>query len=244
MEIAADIRERIKAASAVVVLTGAGVSAESGIPTFRGQGGYWKNYRPEDLATPQAFARNPGLVWEWYDMRRSLIAKARPNAAHQAIAKLESMVRDFTLVTQNIDGLHRRAGSEHILEIHGNIWQARCTECPCVFSEPRDPLPLPDLPVCPDCGGLARPYVVWFGESYDSELMVAAQDAIFRADLLLVAGTSGMVSMPVFLTRLARDNGALVFEFNLEPSELTPLAHHLFAGPAGETVPNFVEYFS
>ncbi|MBE7437084.1 MAG: NAD-dependent deacylase [Spirochaetales bacterium] len=243
MELTADLQSRLKRCRSLVVLTGAGVSAESGIPTFRGAGGLWKQYRPQDLATPEAFSRSPEVVWEWYDMRRSLIAAARPNPAHQALVDLEALFPSFLLITQNIDGLHRRAGTQALLEIHGNIWKARCTVCAHVFDELRNPLPFPELPRCSLCGQLARPHVVWFGESYDAQIIERAEDSLSHCELLLVCGTSGMVSMPVFLTRMARDRGALVLECNLETSEISSLADFSFSGPAGETLPQLVQFF-
>ena len=148
-------REWLRQASSVAVLTGAGISAESGIPTFRGAGGLWREFRAEDLATPEAFARDPRLVWEWYDWRRGLIARAEPNAGHRALAELERRAGRFTLITQNVDGLHDRAGSRNILKVHGDIWMVRCTAC---GRETRDDrVPLPELPPRCECGGLLRP---------------------------------------------------------------------------------------
>lgn len=171
----------------VVVFTGAGVSAESGIPTFRGAGGLWRNFRAEDLATPEAFRRDPKLVWEWYEWRRGLIRDAQPNAAHRAIARLEAAV----VVTQNVDALHARAGSRDVIELHGNIFRLRCTREGRV--ETREG-PLPSIPpYCASCGALMRPDVVWFGEMLPEEALSTAAAAIRRADLLLVIGTSGVV---------------------------------------------------
>src|SRR5258706_1333916 len=157
------IRRWLEYASSIAVLTGAGISAESGIPTFRGPVGLWRQYRAEDLATPQAFARDPKLVWEWYDWRRGLIAQAHPNAGHAALAEIERRAKRFTLITQNVDGLHDRAGSRQVLKIHGDIWTLRCPAC---GRERHDPLPsIPDLPPRCECGALERPGVVWFGEA-------------------------------------------------------------------------------
>ena len=170
----------------VVVLTGAGVSADSGIPTFRGAGGLWRDFRPEELATPEAFRRDPALVWEWYEWRRDLIRRALPNAAHEALARLE----DAVVVTQNVDGLHTRAGSRDVVELHGNIFRVRCTR-EVTTREQREPFAT--LPPHCECGALLRPDVVWFGEMLPEEAIARAVGAIQSADLLLVIGTSGVV---------------------------------------------------
>jgi NAD-dependent deacetylase len=170
----------------VVVLTGAGVSADSGIPTFRGAGGLWRDFRPEELATPEAFRRDPALVWEWYEWRRDLIRKALPNAAHEALARLEEAV----VVTQNVDGLHARAGSRDIVELHGNIFRVRCTRERTIRDQRG---PFAKMPPHCECGALLRPDVVWFGEMLPEDAIARAVGAIQSADLLLVIGTSGVV---------------------------------------------------
>ncbi len=222
----------------VVVLTGAGVSHESGIPTFRGSGGLWRHYRPEDLATPQAFAREPELVWEWYHWRRTLIAQARPNPAHHALVALEARSPDFTLLTQNVDGLHALAGSRRLIEIHGSIWEVRCTVCQAVTVERR--LDLPPLPRCPSCGGLLRPNVVWFGEALDAERLVAASEAAQHAQVMLVVGTSAVVQPAASFALWAKRAGACLAEFNLEPTPLTRHCDFAFHGQAGELLPAFL----
>lgn len=181
----------------VVVFTGAGVSADSGIPTFRGPGGLWRNFRPEDLATPEAFERDPALVWEWYEWRRGLIRDARPNAAHEAIARLP----DAVVVTQNVDNLHQRAGAADVIELHGNIFRVRCTRegTASVHTEP-----FPDVPPRCACGALLRPDVVWFGEMLPDDAVVRATSLIRKSDLLLVVGTSGVVYPAAGLVRLTR----------------------------------------
>ncbi len=230
------LAERMRTAASVAVITGAGISAESGVPTFRGDGGLWKNYRAEELATPGAFQRDPELVWSWYDWRRGICAKAEPNPAHLVTARLEDRYKDFLLITQNVDGLHGRAGSRRMAEIHGNIWRGRCTACGDVFDTPETPLP--EIPVpCPSCGGRARPHIVWFGESYDSDLMEGVYRFLMNVEVLLVIGTSGMVSMPVVLADQARRAGAFVAEVNPNPSELSSLAHAVLRGKAGELLP-------
>jgi len=227
--------EALRKARSVTALTGAGISAESGIPTFRGAGGLWNDYRAEDLATPQAFARDPGLVWEWYAWRQSLIAKAEPNAGHRALVELERR-QAFTLVTQNVDGLHARAGSKDPIELHGSIWRVRCIECEAerVIDEPVE-----GLPACEDCGGLERPGVVWFGEELPEEAFELALDAAQQADVVLVVGTSGVVQPAASLVEVARARGAFVIEVN---PEAAPGGRNriTLAGPAGEVLPLLV----
>lgn len=231
-------RAWIKEASSVTVLTGAGISAESGIPTFRGATGLWKQFRPEDLATPDAFARNPNLVWEWYDWRRGLIGEAKPNAGHLALADLERRVPRFTLVTQNVDGLHKRAGSRSVLEVHGSIWKLRCTECKRSWLDPSVPLPLP--PHC-QCGALARPGVVWFGEDLPHDVWLAAETATMNCRVFLVVGTSAVVYPVAGLVDLAHSWGAKVIEVNIEETMISTSVDCSLVGPAGETLPKLLE---
>ncbi len=226
----AEARARLGAASAVAVLTGAGISAESGIPTFRGPGGLWRNFRPEDLATPEAFERDPQMVWEWYLWRRGLIAAATPNAGHRSLVALEQLKSRFTLITQNVDGLHDRAGSQKILKIHGDIWITRCSECP---YQRRDRSTTEAPPSCPECGALLRPGVVWFGESLPRIAWDEAERAVSQADVLLVAGTSATVYPAAGLLHLAR----CVIEVNQEE---TPFSHRVaisLRGTCGDVLP-------
>ena len=223
----------------VAVLTGAGISAESGVPTFRGQGGLWRSYRAEDLATPQAFRRDPALVWQWYDWRRSIIGACRPNAAHQALVDMEESLDAFVLVTQNVDGLHGLAGSRRVLELHGNIWRLRCTqECSPPWEDRRDPLPeIP--PRCPACGALARPDVVWFGESLPGAVLMEATEASRRCELMLVVGTSALVQPAASLPLLALDNGAYLVEINPGVTPLSHLAGEVLREPAAQALPRW-----
>lgn len=222
----------------MAVLTGAGISAESGIPTFRGAGGLWKEYKPEDLATPEAFAKDPRLVWEWYNWRRELIAKGAPNAAHRALVEIEKRKARFTLITQNVDGLHDLAGSGKILKLHGDIWRMRCMECGANFPNRR--VPLPKIPPHCACGGLARPGVVWFGEPLPEGMMQEAEHAAASAQLFLVIGTSATVYPAASLIPHAKKSGARVIEFNPEPGPLSNLADCVFQGPAGEWLPQLL----
>jgi NAD-dependent deacetylase len=230
---------RLRAAESVLVVTGAGISAESGVPTFRGPEGLWRQYRPEDLATPAAFARDPKLVWEWYNWRRERIAPLKPNPAHHAVAALEARGRDFLLATQNVDGLHATAGSRRLVELHGTLWRLRCTVCRDVREDRR--APLPELPPRCACGGLLRPDVVWFGEVLPDDAVQKAFEAARRADVVLVIGTSSVVYPAASLPDVARQAGAYVVEVNPEPTPLTPLAHASIRGTAAAVVPSLVE---
>jgi NAD-dependent deacetylase len=225
-------------ASSVAVLTGAGISAESGVPTFRGADGLWNNHKPEDLATPEAFARDPRLVWEWYDWRRGLIAKAAPNAGHRALVQLEIRKRGFTLITQNVDGLHDMAGSGKILKLHGDIWRMRCTQCGADFPNRR--VPLPKLPPHCACGGMARPGVVWFGEALPDGILKEAEHAAESAGVFLVVGTSAVVHPAAGLIPYAKQAGARVIEVNPETTAATAIVDCALQGPAAEILPQLI----
>lgn len=236
MEIPARVAETLREARSVAVLTGSGVSAESGVPTFRdAQTGLWKNYDPMELATPEAFALNPELVWNWYEWRRKLIAKANPNPGHEALAELERRVPDFTLITQNVDGLHPRAGSRNVIELHGNIRRTVCSKEgttiePGEFVEGTPPR-------CPNCGSLLRPDVVWFGEALPMDTIEAASEAARSCDIFLSVGTSSVVYPAASLPYEAMDGGAFIVEVNVDETSLTPHAHHVLRGLAGEILP-------
>jgi NAD-dependent deacetylase len=229
------LKDTLAGARALVVLTGAGISADSGVPTFRGADGLWRNHRAEDLATPEAFERDPRMVWEWYNWRRALIATTRPNAAHDAVAELERRGGTFWLITQNVDGLHRAAGSRKLSEIHGNIWMVRCTQCGKV-EENRD-VPIAILPTCTGCGGLLRPHIVWFGESLDPDDMERCGTALQRCDVMLIIGTSGVVYPAAGFAAIAKGAGAFVGEINPEDTPQTSLADVSFRGRAKDVVP-------
>jgi NAD-dependent deacetylase len=228
-------RMHLASARNVTVLTGAGISADSGVPTFRGADGLWRNYRAEDLATPEAFARDPRVVWEWYSWRRELIATKRPNPAHEAVVELERRNKRFWLITQNVDGLHRAAGSQRLSEIHGNIWKVRCTGCG-VVSDNRE-IPLSILPTCRQCHALLRPHIVWFGESLWEEDLRRCDEALRVCDLLLVIGTSGVVYPAASFASVAKNAGALVIEINLDSTPQSNLVDLSLQGRAKDLVP-------
>ncbi len=231
-----ELRSRLAARPRITVLTGAGVSAGSGVPTFRGAGGLWRRHRAEELATPQAFARDPELSWQWYDWRRRLIAGCEPNAAHRLLAAWERDRPGFQLVTQNVDGLHERAGSERLIRFHGSIWELRCAAaCPDSPTSWVDLRPeLPELPVpCPHCDGLARPGVVWFGEPIDPQVLARA-DAALDCDLFLAIGTSALVYPAAGLIGEARSRGAYTVEINPEATAQSPGVDLALRMPAEE----------
>lgn len=234
-----EVRARLAGARAVTVLTGAGISADSGVPTFRGADGLWRNYRAEDLATPEAFARDPRLVWEWYNWRRELIATKSPNAAHHALVALERRVERFWLITQNVDGLHPDAGSSKLSEIHGNIWKVRCTQCRQVHTNRAVPIPI--LPLCPACGGLLRPHIVWFGESLDPDDLDRSVAAVGSCEVLLIIGTSGVVYPAASFASLAKQAGSFVTEINVDPTPNSQLVDVAIGGRAAEIVPQLMK---
>lgn len=226
----------MRAAERIVILTGAGVSAESGVPTFRGSSGLWRQFRAEDLATPDAFARQPALVWEWYLWRRGLIAAAQPNAGHRAIARLEQRRSGVTLLSQNVDGLHRRAGSVDPIELHGNLWHVRCANACGVRAHDLESAPPREQLRCA-CGAWLRPGVVWFGEPLDPETLERATDAAAAADVLLVVGTSAVVYPVAALPDMARRRGVRVVEINIDATPLTPHVDAHLRGSAASILP-------
>ena len=222
----------------VTVLSGAGISAPSGVPTFRGgDDSLWENMRPEELATPQAFHNNPEKVWRWYDWRRSLLEPCKPNAAHYALVELENIAGNVTIITQNVDGLHQLAGSTNLMEFHGSIWVTRCLKCN--EEKINRTVPLPIIPEC-ECGGMLRPGVVWFGEGIDPAIMQASIEASNNCDLFLVIGTSGLVHPAAGMTHIAKDAGATVVEFNLEPGGVSSHTDLFVTGSADLTVPQLI----
>ncbi len=243
------IAEHLNKARAVVVLTGAGVSAESGVPTFRGAGGFWKDEEEVmRLATLQGFLNDPKAVWEWYDMRRCMAKSVEPNSGHFALAELEELIskagKRFALITQNIDGLHERAGSKNIIELHGNLWYARCLKECCSDLFPLLDAPLPNYPpACPKCGGILRPHVVWFGELLNPLVLENATRIAMTADIMLVVGTSAQIYPAAGLPCTARQSGATIVEINIESTELTPIVQYSILGKSGEVLPRIVKAF-
>jgi NAD-dependent deacetylase len=235
IDISPALRERLRSREPLVVLTGAGISAESGLATFRGPEGMWEGRNPMELASPDAFRDDPLTVWRFYDWRRRQALMARPNPAHLALASWESSHDDFTLITQNVDGLHERAGSRNVVRLHGSLWLLRCTVEQREFDDVREDLgPLP--PRC-ECGGMLRPGVVWFGESLPVDAIELADRASRAAGVVLVIGTSSLVYPAAALPRIAQSSGAHVVEINPEPTPLSAEVDERLAGPAGEIVP-------
>ncbi len=229
----------LASADEVVVFTGAGMSAESGVPTFRGEDGLWKKFKPEELANFDAFMKNPELVWGWYRHRKQLILSILPNPGHKAIAAMEKIFGTVTVVTQNIDNLHRRAGSTRIHELHGNICRNYCVQCGARVAD-EFLLTCPTVPHCEKCNGLIRPDVVWFGEFLPTDEWDASVTASQRAELFLAVGTSGVVYPAASLPRIAKRAGAYVVEINVERTDLSFDADEVILGKAGEVLPGLV----
>jgi NAD-dependent deacetylase len=229
----------LKSAHHVAVLTGAGTSAESGVPTFReAQSGLWSKYDPQELATPQAFRRNPGLVWEWYAWRRSLVAEAKPNAGHNALVQMAGFVPEFTLITQNVDGLHQQAGSLDVIELHGNITRIKCADCDSTVDEFQETEVPP--PHCPYCGGFLRPDVVWYGENLPQNSLSRAFLAAQQCDLFLSIGTSSVVHPAASLPIEALEIGTSTVEINPDRTPLTSYMTYVLAGPSGMVLSELV----
>ncbi len=228
--------------SRVAVLTGAGISAESGVPTFRGKEGLWGKFRPEELATMEAFMANPQVVWEWYQWRRQLVGQVQPNPGHRALAEMESLFDQFTMITQNVDGLHQQAGSRNILELHGNIMRNRCLECGRQAPEAIDIDP-DHLPTCEACGGQLRPDVVWFGEMLNAKTIEAAFNAAEQAELFFSIGTSAIVHPAASLPVAAKRSGATLVEINPERTPLSDLADFCIQSPSGQFLPELLGAF-
>ncbi len=222
----------IRGSRHLVAFTGAGISAESGIPTFRGENGLWRKFRAENLATPQAFRRNPELVWEWYRWRMNIIKEAKPNLAHIFLSKLEEMGILKAIITQNVDDLHLKAGSKNLIRLHGSVWNIKCIECD--YTDRIDSPPKEIPPRCPKCNSLLRPGVVWFGEPLPPDEWNRAVEEAMRADAMLVIGTSGVVAPASNIPYIAKSSGASIIEINIEPSMITPIADIFLKGKAGE----------
>jgi len=230
--------EALRDARHVCILTGAGVSAESGVPTFRdAQDGLWAQYAPQDLATPDAFLTDPALIWRWYRWRRELVAEAKPNPGHFSIAELAEQIPRVTLITQNVDSLHQRAGSENVIEFHGNLFDERCFSCatPAIADDSTD------VPTCPECGDNLRPGVVWFGESIPEAALNESCAAAMECDVFLSVGTSSLVYPAAGLANLAVENGATVVEINPIPTTHAAGFHFAIAGKSGVVFPKLLE---
>jgi NAD-dependent deacetylase len=239
MEFSPGLIVRLRAAQRVAVLTGAGISAESGVPTFRdAQTGLWSKFKPEELATPEAFRRNPKLVWEWYALRRARVAEVSPNPGHFALAELERRVPEFLLATQNVDGLHQRAGTRRLVELHGNITRTKCFDENVVVEQWADTGEVP--PRCPRCGGLLRPDVVWFTEMLPEGAFESALTASRRCEIFFSVGTSSAVYPAASLPLEAADAGAIVVEINPEQTPLTRRADFFLQGPSGRILPRLM----
>jgi NAD-dependent deacetylase len=224
----------------ITVLTGAGVSAASGVPTFRGQDGLWRNFRPESLATPEAFRRDPKLVWEWYDWRRQVLSTKKPNRAHEVLATWSSRYPSFRLITQNVDGLHERAGTRNVIRFHGSIWEVLCWNN-CKTSPARwwdETVPFSAIPpACPHCGGIVRPGVVWFGQGIEPDVMRQSANAL-DCDVFFTIGTSSMVYPAASLVHEAKARGAYTVEINMEATPASRLLDLALQGPAEEILHN------
>jgi NAD-dependent deacetylase len=239
LEISGTMLDRLMQARSVVAFTGAGVSAESGVPTFRSPEGIWAKFKPEELASMGGFMRNPELVWEWYAHRKRIMRKVRPNPGHEALARLERLVPRLTVVTQNIDGLHHRAGSSAVLELHGSIERNYCMACGRRHSN-EEVLAGTGVPHCLQCGGMVRPDVVWFGEQLPEEEWEGAVRVSGAADVFYSIGTSAVVYPAASLPLVALDAGAYVVEVNPEPTPLTQKVHEFLQGAAGAVLPAIV----
>ncbi len=230
-----ELVERLAGAKRISALTGAGISAESGVATFRGKGGIWQKFKPEELASMDAFMRNPELVWEWYEYRRRIVNSVKPNAGHYVLAEMEQSFAHFSISTQNVDGLHQQAGSKNVYELHGNILRNRCSICNRLVGEvafEKGKL----LPRC-DCGGMLRPDVVWFGEMLPAEVLEASFTDAAQADVYLSIGTSAVVFPAAMLPNEAKRNGAFVVEINLEPTPISREVDESILGKSGEILP-------
>ena len=231
--------EKLKASKAIVFFTGAGISAESGIPTFRGKEGIWNKIKPEELANFDAFLKNPELVWEWYNHRKKIIHESKPNAGHIAISEMQNIFNEVTVVTQNIDNLHHRAGSKTIYELHGNIERNFCIKCKTFYNEELDFSK--GVPKC-KCGGLIRPDVVWFGEYLPEDQFEASEKAAQNCDVFFIVGTSAVVYPAAGLVITAKKNGAYLVEINIEETEISSLVDTSFFGEAGKILPSIISH--
>ncbi len=234
MKISNQLTNKFLSAEKIVFFTGAGISAESGIPVFRGKDGIWNKLKPEELANFNAFLKNPELVWEWYQHRKKVVSDSEPNASHRVIVEMENYFPDVKVITQNIDNLHKRAGSKNVYELHGNIERNYCIKCKKVY---HDNIPLEDnIPMC-ECGGLIRPDVVWFGEYLPQDQFEASYLAAENADIFFIVGTSAIVYPAASLIYKAKESGATLIEVNIERTEVSSIVNSSLFGKAGEVLP-------
>jgi len=240
MEFPIELIEKLKSAKSVLFFTGAGISAESGIDTFRGKGGLWNKMKPQELASFDGFMRNPNLVWEWYQYRRKILKSTGPNPGHLAIAEFEKYIDTVTVVTQNVDNLHFRAGSTNILELHGNIEHNYCIDCKTYYGMD-DFLDVDEAPKCPKCGGMIRPDVVWFGENLPQNIFAEAEETAKQSDICFVVGTSAVVYPAAYIPKSAKEGGSYVVEINIEPTEITNSVDCSLTGKSGEILPELLE---
>ena len=240
MKIEQEFISKIKEAGSLVFFTGAGISAESGIPTFRGKEGLWKKFKPEELANFNAFMQNPDMVWEWYNHRKKIIHDSQPNEGHLTIARMQKYFDKVTVVTQNIDNLHRRAGSKDIFELHGNIERNFCVSCKEFYNEELDFSK--GVPKC-KCGGLIRPDVVWFGEMLPEDQFRDGESASVNSDMFFVVGTSAVVYPAAGLVYAAKQGGAVIVEINIEETEVSSIADYSFFGESGKVLPEILNAY-
>lgn len=234
-----ELLSKLKNANKILFFTGAGISAESGIPTFRGKDGIWNKLKPEELANFNAFLRNPDMVWEWYQYRRKIINETQPNAGHHAIKSFENYFNEVNVVTQNVDNLHNRAGSKNVFELHGNIERNYCIDCYKNFDE-KD-FSVDKVPRCKYCGGLIRPDVVWFGEMLPQDVFAMAEEKAKMCDVCFIIGTTGIVFPAAYIPLIAKENGAYLVEINLTETELSDKVNLSLFGKAGEILPAILE---
>jgi NAD-dependent deacetylase len=245
MQISANLKALLHPKTRVAVLTGAGVSQESGVPTFRDKDGLWQKFKPEELASMSAFLKNPTLVWEWYEHRRKVIREVKPNAGHEALAKMQKYFSNFTLITQNVDGLHTRAGSKNILEVHGNLMRSYCVDCGEFAPEDfLEKIKTADEARCTKCEGRLRPDVVWFGEMLPQDIWMKSVEASEKCDLFFTIGTSAAVYPAAGLPLHAKQHGAYVVEINPQPTEITPDVDEHLRATSAIALPMIIDFCS
>lgn len=240
MKINSELLNRLENAENIMFFTGAGISAESGIATFRGKDGLWNKLKPEELASFDAFMKNPDMVWEWYQYRRKIVHNAKPNNGHKAISEFQNLFNEVYVVTQNIDNLHQRAGSKKVFELHGSIERNYCIECHTFYNSPNFGFD-DKAPKCSKCGGLVRPDVVWFGEILPQDVFAAAENAAAKCDICFVVGTSAVVYPAAYIPITAKKSGAYLVEVNVEETELTNTADLTILGKAGDVLPRILK---